>query len=178
MSSMGMSYRSTILLFILVASATSSVQAGATVAGFLQVTANIYRGGRPTESDLVSLQNQYKVMTDIDLEDDTKVNDQEQADATNLQMQFLLTPMNPYATPTDADVNGVLGQLQNAKYFPIFIHCHYGEDRTGLIIGIYRVEVQGWTPAQAYQEMLANGFHKTLTYLDNYFRKRTGYTGA
>jgi tyrosine-protein phosphatase SIW14 len=154
-----------------------SIPASATVAGFLPVTADIYRGGRPTSSDLASLQSQYKISTDIDLEDDTKVNDQEQAAANKLKMQFLLTPMNPYAIPTDSAVNGILAELQNATNFPIFIHCHYGEDRTGLIIALYRVEVQGWTPAKAYQEMLADGFHPSLTDLDNYFRKRTGYTG-
>ena len=150
---------------------------GLTIARYLQVTDGIFRGGRPTSADLAAIATQNKIATVIDLEDDTKIVDQEKADATKLHMKFLLTAMNPYAVPSDGEVNGVLSELQDSKNFPIFIHCHYGEDRTGLIIGIYRVEVQRWTPAQAYQEMLANGFHQSLTDLDNYFRKRTGYSG-
>lgn len=150
---------------------------GQAISKYLQVTDSIFRGGRPTASDLAAIETQNKIYTVIDLEDDTKVMDQEQVDATKLKMQFLPTPMNPYVKPSDSEINGVLSELQDAKNFPIFIHCHYGEDRTGLIIGIYRVLVQQWTPAQAYQEMLANGFHPALKGLDQYFRQRTGYSG-
>ena len=61
------------------------------------------------------------------------------------------------------------------KNFPIFLHCAHGEDRTGLLMGLYRVEVQGWTPEKAYLEMLKLGFHPKFKALDDYFRDRTGF---
>ena len=148
-----------------------------TIQKFLQVTPDIYRGGRPTDADLKSIESQYKIHSVVDLEDDTKVVDSEQTGADAIGLSFLPTPMNPYSKPTDNEINGVLAELQNTSNFPLFIHCHYGEDRTGLLIGLYRVEVQGWAADKAYQEMLANGFHPALKGLDAYFRNRTGYTG-
>ncbi len=43
-----------------------------------------------------------------------------------------------------------------------FVHCQHGEDRTGLIIGVYQVRVRHWTKSVAYQQMLDNGFHPSL----------------
>jgi protein tyrosine/serine phosphatase len=147
------------------------------IANFLQVTADIYRGARPTTSDLSGLIQNYQIHTDIDLENDSSVVASEQKAARGIGMQFLSTEIDPYTELTDAEVNGVLAQMQDTSNFPIFIHCHYGDDRTGLLVGLYRVEVQGWTPAAAYQEMLKDGFHPALIGLANYFRARTGYTG-
>lgn len=41
------------------------------------------------------------------------------------------------------------------------VHCTYGQDRTGLIVALYRLKT-GWTRADAEKEMLEHGFHKTL----------------
>ena len=43
-----------------------------------------------------------------------------------------------------------------------FVHCERGQDRTGLVIGAYRVQTEHWTKAAAYQEMAAFGFHPLL----------------
>lgn len=43
-----------------------------------------------------------------------------------------------------------------------YVHCERGQDRTGLIVGVYRVKVEHWTKADAYQEMLKHGFHPIL----------------
>ncbi len=144
---------------------------------FGQVTPDIYRGGRPSAADIPILQSQYKIHTIVDIEDDTKVIDTEQQTAIGIGMLFLPTPLGSFNKPTDEDVNQILVELQNPSNFPIFLHCHYGEDRTGMIIGLYRVEIQHWTADAAYQEMLTNGFHTFLKGLDSYFRQRTGYTG-
>lgn len=42
------------------------------------------------------------------------------------------------------------------------VHCTHGQDRTGLVIGRYRVLHDGWTKDAAYAEMLANHFHPEL----------------
>ena len=45
-----------------------------------------------------------------------------------------------------------------------------GQDRTGLIVGAYRVWVQHWTKADAQREMMQRGFHPTLPGLANFWR--------
>lgn len=50
-----------------------------------------------------------------------------------------------------------------------YIHCLHGEDRTGLVVALYRILVQGWTVKRAKQEMYDNGFHRILFGLDKAF---------
>lgn len=42
------------------------------------------------------------------------------------------------------------------------VHCTHGQDRTGYLIGRYRVLVDGWNKDAAYTEMLKYGFHPEL----------------
>ena len=41
------------------------------------------------------------------------------------------------------------------------IHCTHGQDRTGIMVGLWRL-TQGWSKDAAYAEMLAHGFHPAL----------------
>ena len=42
------------------------------------------------------------------------------------------------------------------------VHCTHGQDRTGYLIGRYRVNTDGWSKEDAYLEMLRFGFHPEL----------------
>ena len=50
-----------------------------------------------------------------------------------------------------------------------FVHCEHGQDRTGLIVALYRVKVNGWDKPKSEKEMLALGFHKELHGLWEYW---------
>jgi protein tyrosine/serine phosphatase len=41
---------------------------------------------------------------------------------------------------------------------PVLIHCQHGADRTGLVSALYRVVYQGWSKAQAEDELLHGGY--------------------
>lgn len=145
-----------------------------TAPNLIQVTDQIYRSGRPGNGDLAELKKDQGIRTVIDLEDSNQVIQQEEKEAEQLGLKFVTSPMSWAIRPKDAEVDQLLNILRDEKNLPILVHCRHGEDRTGLIIGLYRVEVQGWTPEAAYQEMLKLGFHRQLVNLDGYFRKRTG----
>jgi protein tyrosine/serine phosphatase len=36
---------------------------------------------------------------------------------------------------------------------PVFVHCSFGGDRTGAMVAVYRMAVQGWTREEALAEM-------------------------
>ena len=42
------------------------------------------------------------------------------------------------------------------------VHCTHGQDRTGYLVGRFRVNVDGWSKEDAYLEMLKDGFHPEL----------------
>ncbi len=46
---------------------------------------------------------------------------------------------------------------------PVVVHCWHGSDRTGAVVAAWRIAVDGWTPADALDEMVAGGFgHHSL----------------
>jgi protein tyrosine/serine phosphatase len=81
--------------------------------------------------------------------------------------------------------NGVVGGERTLEEFrklvedpkvpkPILIHCFAGEHRTGALVAVYRMEYNGWSNAEAIEEMTSMGnsrttFHDTLlAYLRGY----------
>ena len=100
---------------------------------------------------------------------------QESGEVKGLGMTFISEPMSGFWAPNDAEVNQIEAIMGDHSRRPIFVHCQHGEDRTGLIVGLYRVESEHWSPAAAYHEMIAKGFHKILFFLNHYYEERTGW---
>ena len=140
----------------------------------LQTTeSGLYRSGRPTYNGLVSLKNNLKVKTIIDLEEQPDVIQQEAAWAKQLGMNFISMPMSAFVKPNETEVNKIEELINTANLRPMLVHCLRGMDRTGLIIGLYRVETNKWMATRSYDEMLRFGFHPRFWELDNYFKART-----
>lgn len=141
----------------------------------MQVEAGIYRSGRPTQAGIDSLKSRYGIQTIINVEDAMSNVTQEKDWADQQGIKYYSFPLNSFSTPDDATVDRILAMLKDPSLQPILIHCKHGEDRTGFLIGLHRVFVDGWTPKKAYQEMLDLGFHSVLRKLDAYYKKKSGY---
>src|SRR5271167_1814587 len=155
-----------LVLFCCLGQASSTVVRASTdedvpIERFLEVSPGIYRGARPDAVGLMALAR-IGVKTDLDLEDATSVVQQETGVAQSMGMKVISKPMSGFWTPDDKEVDEILSILDDSANYPIFVHCEHGEDRTGLIIGLYRVFHQGWKPATAYTEMKTDGFHPEL----------------
>jgi protein tyrosine phosphatase (PTP) superfamily phosphohydrolase (DUF442 family) len=48
--------------------------------------------------------------------------------------------------------------VTDPKRTPVLVHCQHGADRTGTMIALYRVAVQGWSKDDAIREMTTGGF--------------------
>ena len=59
---------------------------------------------------------------------------------------------------SDEDVARFLEIVTQEQNQPAFVHCLHGADRTGLVVGAYRVVVQGWSREEAVAEMTGGGF--------------------
>lgn len=55
---------------------------------------------------------------------------------------------------------------------PMLIHCRAGADRTGLVVGIFRILSQGWNKDQALDELVGGpfGFHKMYRKIPSFIR--------
>lgn len=142
----------------------------------LQTTnSKILRGGRPELPEGIQYLDSAGVSLIINLDNEEEFVREELAEvAKHSAMTEFESPMSFLDAPTDQEIDALLAKLQSNVKGKIFLHCKHGEDRTGLVIGLYRVEVEGWAPQDAYREMLDLGFHPFLRALDIYFKKRTG----
>jgi protein-tyrosine phosphatase len=61
--------------------------------------------------------------------------------------------------PSEESVREALAALEDPALRPVYVHCLVGEDRTLLIVGLYRVYFEDWPPQAAWDEMLRSNFH-------------------
>lgn len=60
--------------------------------------------------------------------------------------------------PEDEDVVKFLRIATTPALQPVLVHCQHGSDRTGTMVAIYRIAFEGWTKAEATNEMINGGF--------------------
>ena len=89
-------------------------------------------------------------------------------------MNFLAYPMSPLRRPPEAQMHKILKNLGNSDLYPIFIHCKQGKDRTGLMVALFRVKQQKWSPRDAYLEMMGDGFNPIYLGLLRAFKQESG----
>ena len=132
-----------------------------------RVSANLYRGAQPTAAGMRTLQ-EMGIKTVINLRGFHS--DRKEAAGTGLTLAAI-----SFKTwhPDDKDVVRFLKLVTDRQREPIFVHCQHGADRTGLMIAIYRVAVEGWTKRDAIEEMTTGdfGFHPAWKNLIAYFNE-------
>lgn len=132
---------------------------------FGTVAPGIYRGAAPTTAGLKRLK-EMGVRTIIDLRIERKGQAEEAQAAQQLGLERIRIPLGREA-PTKKQVATFLATLDKAPGRPVFVHCQWGADRTGAMIGIYRVQRQHWPFDRTWTEMRHYGFKPFLTELKN-----------
>lgn len=120
-----------------------------------EVTPMLYRGAQPTGKGFETLAKM-GVNIVIDLRDGNE-GKLEEKDVTQSGMEFVAIPWR-CGSPKDDDFAKFLTVVRDNKDKKVFVHCHMGIDRTGMMVAAYRMNEQGWTAAEALQEMRAFGF--------------------
>ena len=54
--------------------------------------------------------------------------------------------------PEKEDVVRAMKVILTPQYQPVFVHCQAGKDRTGLVVAVYRILVDGWSVDDAIAE--------------------------
>ncbi len=129
------------------------------VRNFRQVNDWLYRGGQPDEAGLIELRD-FGIRTVISFRWRESINDWEREACHELGLSFFSIPLNYTNVPKAVHIEQFFALLDELEQRPMFVHCYHGSDRTGLMVGIYRIAEDGWTVDQAYKEMKACGFHR------------------
>jgi protein tyrosine phosphatase (PTP) superfamily phosphohydrolase (DUF442 family) len=125
------------------------------LSNFYRVSDVLYRGAEPQDATGYASLAALGVQTVVDLE--TFSTDNEPDVEAIAGMGYVHNPMEPYWI-TDQAIVRFLQVVTNPEQCPVFVHCVYGADRTGVCCAPYRVVVQGWTKEMAIAEMIGGGF--------------------
>ena len=117
---------------------------------FGEINNNYFRGSQPKGADYGNLAA-LGVKTVIDLQADGPSNEPGYVKAAG--MQFFRIGMTTTTAPTDAQVAQFFKIVNDPANQPVYVHCAGGRHRTGTMTALYRMTYEGWTPAQAYNEM-------------------------
>lgn len=60
--------------------------------------------------------------------------------------------------PEEEDVVQFLRIAHDPANQPLLVHCQYGSDRTGMLIAIERMTIEGWSREDAIREMVEGGY--------------------
>ena len=119
----------------------------------------LYRGAQPKEAGLAELKK-LGITTIVDLRgEDRQKTDWEHREATALGMRFVHIPVSGWSPPTDEQVAQFLSLFHDELQQKIFVHCRFGDDRTGVFVAAYRIAMDKWSAEQAIREMYFFGFN-------------------
>jgi protein tyrosine/serine phosphatase len=120
---------------------------------------DIYRGGLPDEKG-------YRALRKLGIEtvvcligDNTELAREHGMRARAAELRWYHLPLSDTHAPSLERVDTWLEWSQSLPLMPIFIHCRGGRHRTGGLVAAYRMAVEGWTNAQAFDEALEFGFY-------------------
>lgn len=123
------------------------------IPNFHRVSADLYRGGQPTAEGFRHLAAQ-GVHTVINVR--RQHSDQELLAGTGLQ--YVEIPCTAWDANQIDKAAQFLRVLADANRRPVFVHCNFGGDRTGMMVAAYRLAMCGWSKQQAMEEMTAEQF--------------------
>jgi tyrosine-protein phosphatase SIW14 len=125
----------------------------------------LYRSGQLTPAGFERALSEYRIKTAISLRPvrDPSTNataDTWEEDVCQARgVRFVrLAPREEGEAGLDEMARGFLAVLDDPANHPVLVHCVAGRDRTGTMCAIYRMEYDGWQPAEAAAEMTEHEF--------------------
>jgi len=135
---------------------------------FARVSPALYRGAQPTEEGFRQLKAMgVKTVIDFRSHHSTK---KQVEDAGMTALEIPLKADLGSVPPSEEELKAFFKAVLDPARQPCYIHCAFGKDRTGTMAAVYRLEVDGWTPEEAMQEMEAFGYHNIYRDLVNFIR--------
>jgi len=126
------------------------------IKNFHQVDQHVYRGAQPDKAGFEYLQR-IGVKTIINLREADSKSKEEEKLVKAAGMKYISVPMTGLTPPTENEISKILGILEDQNAGPVFVHCKRGADRTGAVIGAYRIDQHGWQNQRALDEAMSNG---------------------
>jgi len=134
------------------------------------IPGKVYRSGQPY------LPSHWQALKDLGVKTVLKLNYATEGSddgADTVGISLYCASMGPQSVwgavlgpPDEWQIRTAVSLLTNEDLWPMLVHCTHGQDRTGLIVAMFRVVKQAWSTEAARNEALENGFHPELIDLD------------
>jgi len=138
----------------------STLQNELAINNFGKVSESVWRGSVPSDKSLEKLAK-HGVKTVIDLRYKGFWCKHEEEQAAKFGLKYVHMPIG-FSKLTSNEILSFLKIVSNPANLPAYVHCRQGADRTGVIIGAYRILMQNWTFDKTYNEMRAYHFKPWL----------------
>lgn len=130
-----------------------------------RIAPDIYRGSQPAAEGYHTLKKM-GIKTVINL----RARHSEKEAVESSGMKYIEFPIHMIKDVKEETVWSIVDAMTNPLNKPLYIHCALGQDRTGIIAAIYRMEVQGWSSTEAEKEMQDFGFNDIWINLKKFVR--------
>jgi hypothetical protein len=124
-----------------------------------QVAPGVFRGGMPDDVGVQWLRAQ-GIRTVINLRHYHGDSEGELVRAAGMRYERIA--LESTDAPEPEQVQRFLEIVRDPSAQPVYVHCLHGVDRTGTMIAVYRMTVDGWTNSDALAEMEHFGAHSVL----------------
>jgi protein tyrosine/serine phosphatase len=128
-----------------------------------EITPNLYRSEKIEDEDLAQLKS-----LDISMVISFRKFHRDDSVFKNAGIKMVRVPMLTWRL-RDTEIKKALNYIKQADG-KVLIHCQHGADRTGLVAAMYRMTVQGWSKADALDELQNGGYgyHSVSKNIINY----------
>jgi len=134
---------------------------------FATVNNGVYIGSTPTIFGLKNLRKQ-GIKTIVNLRASLDYHDK----ASELGFNYFMVPLNGKRPPEESQVIKFLKVFQDSDNLPLFFHCNRARNRTYMLLGIYRIAIEGWNSNKAIAEMNHFGYKNipdnVLSFLEHF----------
>ena len=147
------------------------------------VPGQVYRSGQLTADGLTEAVQRYQLRTVVNLQDEfpdpdlsqsyfdrSTVKESELCQRLGVRYVHLrpdLIPRRQVPENRPKAIDELLLLLDDPANYPVLLHCKAGLHRTGVLVAVYRMEYQGWTPREAIRELKENGFGESTCHSAN-----------
>jgi protein tyrosine/serine phosphatase len=111
----------------------------------------IYRSAQPSPLLLRHVAGRYGIRSIVNLRGRTP--GYESAFAARHGLRLFVLDLSAEEPPSAGEVRRFLDIVSDPENQPVLVHCRNGVDRSGYMIGVYRIEREGWSPGRALREM-------------------------
>ena len=135
------------------------------VLNFTKVSDGLWRGGQPSAESFAKLKTM-GVRTVVSL----RTFDVDQRLLEGLGFKYLHISFKA-GHPETEDVVAFLKTVEDPANRPVFVHCKWGTDRSGMMTAVYRIVVEGWSKEEALDEMRTMGFNEAWDSISDYVER-------